>query len=240
MRLPRELRSSITLAHLAAVVAVAIGSTAAFSAIEGWPPDQSFYFVILLMTLVGANVSPLTPAGLVLASVLAILSVGIIVSFIAQVLGPLSLRVYRTNLRSWRLSRMKNHVIMCGYSDTAKVLANRLPRADLLAIVKDQDTSDHLATQGIAVVVGDYTTADVLRRAGIAESRAVIAVSPMDAENAFVCLTAKRLAPRVPVIATVTSEENQEKLNDVGADRIISPALLSADSILRALGPSGA
>ncbi len=238
MRFPGELRSP-TLLHLVAIVAVLVVFTALFSVVEGWPLVESVYFVVLLMTLAGASVNPLTPAGLVLASVLAIVSIVIIVSFLAQVLGPLTLSAYEA-LRLRRLRRMQNHIVMCGYSDTAKVLAGRIPKGELLVVVKDRDASDHLAGRGITVVQGDYTTSEVLRRAGVAESRAVIAVSAVDSENAFVCLTVKKIAPRVPVIATVSSEENQEKLEEVGADTIVSPALLSATSILQSIAPARA
>ncbi len=87
---------------------------------------------------------------------------------------------------------------------------------------------------------GDDTSAEALGRAGVARCRVVIAVSPLDTENAFVCLNFKKLAPNVPVIVTVSSQENKEKLDEVGADHIISPAFLSAKSILEALahGPA--
>ncbi len=233
---PRDLRST-GLYHLLVVAATLVVASVVFSALEGIPLGDGFYFVILLMTLIGANYTPHSAGGLVLASVLALLSVGIILSFMTQVLGPLALETYWVGLRARRVSRMEKHVIVCGYSATAKVLLERLPREGLLFVVKEPEAMEHLAAHGVAAVRGDYASSEVLRRAGVERCSAVIAVSPEDSENAFVCLTAKRLAPHVPVIATVSSQENKEKLEEVGADHIISPALLSAAAIEEALRP---
>ncbi len=236
-----EIRSA-TVKHLLVIVLTVAVGTVAFSSLEGVPIDQSFYVIVLLMTLIGANYTPHSLGGILLSTALAVVSVGIILSFFTQVLAPLSLEFYWTGLKARRLSRMENHIVVCGYSNTAKVLLDRVPKNELLFVVKDPALAKELADQGVAIIEGDYETAEILRKAGVPRSRAVIALSSDDADNAFVCLTAKKLAPGVPVIATVSSEENKEKLNEVGADTIISPALLSASAIVDALRlarPSG-
>lgn len=236
--LPKELRSA-TLLHVLVILATLLLGSLAFSLAEGYPFGSSVYFMIMVMTLIGAGYQPLTAGGMAVAAVVAIVSVGIILSFMTQVLGPVALDVYWRGLRARKVSRMEQHVVVCGFSDTAKVLLHRLPKEGVLFAVKERESMEQLSTEhGVAVVLGDYTTSEVLRKAGVERARAVVAVSDSDAENAFVCLTAKKLAPRVPVIATVSSEENKEKLDEVGADRILSPALLTADSILGLLPPA--
>src|SRR2546427_145421 len=140
-------------------------------------------------------------------------------------------------LRDEVRSATVKHLLVCGYSNTAKILLDRIPKNELLFVVRDPVLAREIADRGVAVIEGDYETAEILRKAGVARSRAVIALSSDDADNAFICLTAKKLAPGVPVIATVSSEENKEKLDEVGADTIISPALLSASAIVDALQP---
>ncbi len=231
-----RLRSS-TFLHVAVILATFLVGSALFALAEGIPVADGAYFMILLMTLIGANYAPHTGAGMAIAAGVAILSVGIILSFMTQVLGPITLDVYWKGLKARRVSRMEHHVVVCGFSDTAKALMSRLRKEEVLFVVKDRDSMEFLSEHGAVAVLGDYTTSEVLRKAGVAKGRAVVAVSPVDSENAFVCLTSKKLAPGVPVIATVSSEENQEKLDEVGADRILSPALLTADSILASLRP---
>ncbi len=231
--IPGELRSK-ALTHLVAILALVVGGTVVFAAVDGQSLGSSFYFIVMVMTLIGAA-NPNTFGGDLVGIVVAVLSVGIILSFMTQILGPAALSAYWEAHRVRKASHMKNHIVLCGYSDTARVLLDRLPTDQVLVVVKDKATADALTERGAAAMQGDYETVDVLRKAGVAESRAVIAASPADAENAFICLTAKQIAREVPVFATVSSQENLEKLRGVQADHIISPALLSADAILRGL-----
>lgn len=235
---PGELRDKAAL-HLLVILAVVVAGTILFALADGQSLADSLYFIVMVMTLIGAQ-NPHTFAGEVVAIVVAVLSVGVILSFMTQILGPAALSEYWERLRTRKVSRMKNHVVLCGFSDTSRALLERLPRDQVLVVVKDKETSDLLAGRGIAVIQGDYESRDVLRQAGVAESRAVVAASEEDSENAFVSLTAKRLAPRIPVIATVKSQENLEKLTDAKADHIISPAMLSAEAVLKSLTPASA
>ena len=186
------------------------------------------------MTLIGANYTPATLAGKALAGVVAVVSVGVILSFMTQVLGPAALHNYWASLKAKKVSRMKNHIVLCGFSDTTRVLLRSLPREQVLVVVKKGETAEALTALGVPVLHGDYE--EILRQAGVAESRVVVAASDEDSENAFIRLSSKHVAPSIPVVATVSSQENQNKLREVKADHMISPALLSAAEILKILG----
>ncbi len=235
---PSELRSK-TLSHLVAILAIVVVGTIVFALVDNQSLANSLYFVVMVMTLIGAA-NPNTFAGEIVGIVVALLAVGVILSFMTQILGPAALTAYWEGHRVRKASRMKNHIVLCGYSDTARVLLNNLPKDQVLVLVKDKATVDELTERGAAAIQGDYETMEVLRKAGVAESRAVIAASEIDSENAFICLTSKKIASRVPVFATVSSQENLEKMREVKADHIISPALLSADAILKGLASTGA
>ncbi len=235
---PGGLRTK-TAVHLVAILVLVVAGTVVFAVVDGQSLGSSFYFIVMVMTLIGAA-NPNTFAGELVGIVVAVLSVGIILSFMTQILGPAALTAYWEAHRVRRASRMKDHIVLCGFSDTARVLLNRLPKDQVLVVVKDKPTADALTEQGAAAIQGDYETTDVLRKAGVEACRAVIAASPEDSENAFICLTSKRIARQVPVFATVSSQENLEKLREVRADHIISPALLSADAILKGLSPGAA
>ena len=231
---PAELRSK-TLSHVAAIVAIVVAGTIVFALVDHQSLADSLYFIVMVMTLIGAA-NPNTFGGEIVGIVVALLAVGVILSFMTQILGPAALAAYWEGHRVRKASHMKNHIVLCGYSDTARVLLNNLPKDQVLVLVKDKATLDELTERGAAAMQGDYETAEVLRKAGVAESRAVIAASEVDSENAFICLTSKRIARQIPVFATVSSQENLEKLREVKADHIISPALLSAEAILKSLG----
>ena len=236
--IPEGLRSKTAL-HFAVILAVVVVGTFAFAWVDGQSLADSFYFIVMVMTLIGAA-NPHTFAGQLVGIAVAVISVGVILSLMTQVLGPAALTAYWEGHRLRRVSRMKDHIVICGSSDTARVLLRRLPKDQVIAVVKDKGAYDALTEAGVPTLEGDYETAEVLRKAGVAESRAVIAASQEDSENAFICLTSKKIARQVPVFVTVSSQENADKLKEVRADHIISPALLSADAILRDLHASRA
>lgn len=233
--IPKELRSK-TVTHVAAILATVVVGTIVFSIVDGQSLGSSLYFIVMVMTLIGAA-NPQTFAGDVVAIVVAVISIGVLVSFMTQVLGPAALAQYWERHRFRKASRMKDHIVLCGYSATARAVIERMPKDRLVVLVKDKAVADTLVTAGTAAIAADYETAEALRQAGVGASRAVIAASTDDAENAFVCLTSKKLAPAVPVLALVSSEENAAKLEEVHADHIIAPALLGATAILDALRP---
>ena len=235
---PAELRSKTAL-HLAIILAVVVVGTVVFAAVDGQSLADSFYFVVMVMTLIGAA-NPHTFAGQLVGIAVAVVSVGVILSLMTQVLGPAALTAYWEGHRLRKVSRMKDHIVLCGSSDTARVLLRHLPKDQVIAVVKDREAYEALSEAGVTALEGDYETAEVLRKAGVAESRAVIAASKQDSENAIICRTAKKIAHQVPVFVTVSSQENVDKLKEVHADHIISPALLSADAILRDLKASRA
>ncbi len=234
--IPRELRSK-AVTHLAAILLLVLVGTLVFAWVDGQSLGSALYFIVMVMTLIGAA-NPNTFAGELVGIVVAVLAVGVILSFMTQILGPAALTAYWEGHRVRKASRMKNHIVLCGSSDTARVLLRQLPKDEVLVVVKDKATADALAERGSAALQGDYETLEVLRKAGVEACRAVIAASSVDSENAFICLTSKQIARQVPVFATVSSQENLEKLREVKADQIISPAILSADAILRGLGAS--
>jgi voltage-gated potassium channel len=234
--LPAELRSK-TLLHLGAILATIVVGTIVFSFVDSETLGDSLYYIVMVMTLIGAQ-NPRTFGGQIIGIVVAVISVGVLVSFMTQILGPAALAQYWEGHRFRRVSRMKDHIVLCGNSATARALISRIPKDRLVVVVKDHAVADSLVASGVVAIAGDYETAETLRRAGIESSRAVIAASIEDSENAFVCLTSKTVAPSVPVLALVSTEENVAKLEEVRADHIIAPALLGATEVLKVLPPS--
>lgn len=67
---------------------VSIG-TEVMHVLEGWSYVDSFYFISFVATTQGPNLTPKTDVGKIFASVIAFVSVGVVVSALVFVLGPL-------------------------------------------------------------------------------------------------------------------------------------------------------
>jgi voltage-gated potassium channel len=75
-------------------------------------------------------------------------------------------------------------------------------------------------------VEGDAADDEVLKRAGIDRAAALIAVTPTDAINTFIVLSARGLMPNLYIVARADTLQNEAKLIRAGASKVVSPHVL--------------
>ena len=88
----------------------------------------------------------------------------------------------------------------------------------------DNDPARAAAAEGSAhVVLGDATTDEVLKEAGIERARVLVTTLNTDADNLFVTLTARSLRQDLFIVARARVESSEAKLAQAGADRVVNP-----------------
>ena len=103
------------------------------------------------------------------------------------------------------ISRLQQHVIVCGYGRNGNQAANILKAHNVPFIVVEKD--EHLVQRvdeentGIIRLAGDATDDDVLKAAGVERARALITTLPVDAQNVFIVLSARSLNPKLKIIS---------------------------------------
>jgi len=70
---------------------------------------------------------------------------------------------------------------------------------------------------------GNASSDDVLREAGIAKAKGLIATLASDADNLFLILSAKSLNARLHLAARVDEEASEQKMRRAGADFVFAP-----------------
>ena len=85
------------------------------------------------------------------------------------------------------------------------------------------------------IVVGNPNDLEVLRQAGAAQARAILALSRDDNENAFVVLAMRELAPEVKTVVAVRDPRNLASIKRVHPDLIFSPQILGGELLAMAL-----
>jgi voltage-gated potassium channel len=73
--------------------------------------------------------------------------------------------------------------------------------------------------EGYLVLLGEASDNSVLEEAGIRRTRGLVAAVDSDADNVFVGLSARKLNPKLHIVARASSD----KLETAGADRTLSP-----------------
>ncbi len=200
--------------------------------IEGASFFDAIYMTTITITTVGyAETIPLSAAGRAFTMFLLItswLTYAFVITRITQFVISGELNQYFKNRKLMRdISRLQDHVIVCGYGRNGNQAANILTAHNVPFIVVEKD--EHLVQRvdaegnGIIRLEGDATDDDVLRAAGVERARALITTLPLDAQNVFIVLSARSLNPRLKIISRASEATSVAKLKKAGADNVIMP-----------------
>jgi voltage-gated potassium channel len=219
------------LTYAAALLALVFaGGTLGYHLIEGagwWP---SFYMTVITLTTVGyGEVFPLSPAGEVFTVALLLTGLGLILLVATEMARSVLAGELRQVLGQARRSRMieklSGHEIVCGWGRMGQAVAEELRRGarPFAVIERNPDKVRRLQELGVNVVAGDATSEAVLRSAGVARARGLVACLNDDAHNVYTVLTARALNPALFIVARATEEGAEARILQAGANRAVNP-----------------
>lgn len=82
---------------------------------------------------------------------------------------------------------------------------------------------------------GDATHEETLLEAGIEKAKGLVSVVSSDAENVYICLTARGLNPRLYILSRAEDEASERKLLRAGANKVILPYILGGRRMVQAI-----
>lgn len=138
--------------------------------------------------------------------------------------------------RVWEKWRMKTiqqnlqgHVVVCGYGTSGSEAVSELVRrgADprTIVVIDQNQAALRVARDcGATVMEGDATRNVALEAVQVAHAKAVIVSAGRDDTSILIVLTARRLAPHIPISVVIRSEDNEAIAQQAGADTVINPA----------------
>ena len=239
---------------LLAVVSVifAIGSTYVLTQITGNFYVAGYYTISALFDAVGVDesgvlgtlVQPYTPAfyavvGIsIIDGVIKIAIVGFVIASLINVIGHLDIR---TRLALLSSHKMKNHYVICGYSDLAEKIAEELKthKVPFLVIEKDQERAELVHELGYRILHEDFTLRTSLQNAALERAKGVLFLTESDYENMLGVLAAKHVYANVPIIVRAEQTSTITKLHRAGAVLCIVPELLAGIDIGYAVAKGG-
>ena len=240
-RTRRELRSFTRrlVILLVAVAGLIVLGTFAFVVTEGTSVGYSFVWTLDTVTTLGAIQDPHRAAGQVVVVLLEIFGIGTLFYGLATVAEFFVSGQLSGLLEERRTQRMidsySDHVIVCGFGRVGRQVARDLQRAGISHVAIDAEPlhRETAETMGVRFVESYAADDEVLLGAGIERARAVIACVDSDADNIFITLTARELAPEILIVARASAEDSEKKLLRAGADRVISPYKTSGSEMVR-------
>ncbi|MFZ5846997.1 potassium channel family protein [Nocardioides pakistanensis] len=202
--------------------------------------DAIYYTTVTLSTTGYGDISPFsTQARLVNAFVITPLRVAFLVLLIGttiEVLASQGREMFR--VARWR-KHMQDHVVVIGYGTKGRsavdtLVNNGVGKESIVIVDPSQAALGDAHADGIAVVTGDATRREVLRRAGVQRARQVIITTNRDDSTVLCALNVRQLNPDTYVVAAVREQNNVPLVRQSGADSVIT----SSDAVGRLLGLS--
>lgn len=225
-----------------AVAGALLLGTVGFHLIEGWSLVDSLYVSAQTVTTVGfGDLAPRTTAGRLFATGFMVFGVGVVLygltNAVHSIVQSELVAAFGQRRFSRKMSKMRNHFIICGAGRVGSHLVRDLKEAGELFIVIERDPQKvaELTAQGVAVLVRDATLEESLRDAGVEHARGLAACLPDDADNVYVVLTARDLSSKVHIVARAAQEQAEVKLLRAGANRVIAPTIIGGHRMATAL-----
>ena len=200
--------------------------------------DALYYTTVTLSTTGYGDITPVTDSArltnALLVTPMRFLFVLVLVGTTIQVLTERSRDQFK--VARWR-SRVKDHVIICGYGTKGRsairsLVQRGLQRDKIVVIESDHEAAEAATAAGLAVVHGSSASDAVLKEAAVEVASAVIIGVDRDDTAVLTTLTVRQLAPHVTIVAAVREGENADLLTQSGANSVIT----SSDAAGRLLG----
>ena len=217
---------------IAAIVVVFLAGTVGYMMIEGWSSSEALYMTIITISTVGfQEVRPLSDGGRVFTGILILCGIMLIaagVNFIfSSIIEGTFVEVIRRQRMEKKVSKMKDHFIICGLGVVGEDIVQEFIHAEAKFVIveKEREVLQRFLNEypKMPYVIGDATHDDELKSAGIEKARGIIAAIGNDADNLYICLTARSLNPRLRIISRVLDSSSTAKLTKAGADYVFSP-----------------
>lgn len=240
-QIPTVARRSLRYAALAIFIAIIFGATG-FYLIEGFSLLDSIYLATETVTTVGyGDLSPKTAPGRIFAIFFMLIGGGTVLyalTSLVQALIQSELFSILNNRRKLKeMQKLSNHFIICGAGRVGRRIIRSLvnQKIPFVVIERDEKKVAEFIETGDFVIIGDATSEELLRRAGVDRANGLATCLADDAANVYVVLTARGMNEKLHIVARAVEEEAEPKLIRAGASRVVAPTIIGSQTMARAL-----
>ena len=237
--------SPLQIASLSSIAGVGVYGTVGsyalreeFTGIGSWP-DAVYYVIVTFSTVGYGDITPATPtARWFSVSIIVFGSAAFTVAIGSLIVPAIENRMAAAfgNMTASELNLLEDHVLVLGYGDITESLLEELDgEVEVVVVTPDADVASDLDDEGVNVLTDDPTDEEALRDARIHEARGVVVATRDDAEDVLAILAAKKVNPEARIVAAANHGKHVDKLEQVGADEVISPMLIGGRLLGRSI-----
>jgi CPA2 family monovalent cation:H+ antiporter-2 len=118
---------------------------------------------------------------------------------------------------------LRHHAVLCGHGRVGSVIARALERRGFKYLVVEQDRVkvEELRARGIPAIYGDAANEAVLEQVGLETARVLVLAIPDPPAARHALEYAKRVNPRIEVVARTHSDAERAQLLNLGARQAV-------------------
>lgn len=205
------------------------------------PIPDALYFTVGMLTGAGGHeeVAEQAPVAIkVFTAFMMLVGAGVIGVFYA-LLNDLVLGSHFHQV--WRAVQLpqRNHYIVCGLGGVGFQIAKQLKQGGHEVVAIERDPHSRFVNGAralkIPVIFDDASSPDVLNSIHISTALGLLAVTSHDTDNLEIALTAKSLAPKLPIVVRNQDPDFSRQVQQVFEfERVMSPTDLAAPSFAAA------
>ncbi|EJU09038.1 MULTISPECIES: potassium channel family protein [Sphingomonadaceae] len=189
-----------------------------------------FYFTMISITTTGfGDIAPVSDKSRLIEAVI-VTPIRFAVIFIF--VGTAYNYFIKHSWESWRMKRIQerlsDHVVVLGFGVSGsqavqELIARGTDPACIVVVDPSAGRLRHAEQQGCNVLEGDATRDETLAAVRIDAARTILVSAGRDDTSILIVLTARHLAPGVPITVVVRADDNELLARQAGADNVINP-----------------
>ncbi|WP_024795489.1 potassium channel family protein [Tomitella biformata] len=189
--------------------------------------DALYHATVSVTTTGFGDISPVSEsARLVNTLVITPLRMAFLVVLVGTTIEVLTERSRQAlKIQRWR-RKLRDHTVVVGYGTKGRSAVDALtgdgvPPGEIVVVDTDAAVLEKATHAGLVTVLGSGSKSDVLKLAGAQRASAIIVAASRDDTAVLVTLTARELAPKAKIVASVREAEYVHLLEQSGADSVV-------------------
>ncbi len=130
---------------------------------------------------------------------------------------------------------LTGHVVVVGYGRVGNHIVTVLERLQVPYLIVEQDASkaSDFRKSGLPTLLGDAANSEILTHAELDQASALVVTVPDETVTELVVITARALAPNLPIIVRAATTTGLQRLAHHGARYVIHPEMEGGLEIVR-------
>jgi voltage-gated potassium channel len=232
------------LAWISVAIALAYGVCGSFflrhefNNIKTWT-DAAYFTMVTYSTVGYGDMFPITQHAKFFTVSMILVGLGSFATTFTFLIGPMienRLKGVLTVMK--KLNNIKNHVILCGYTNLSCALIKQFEKKGISFIILENSIDKRAEIEEKYITVpGNTFEKETFINAQINTAKTVITAFENDSDNILTLLTVKEILEEsgnkvTKLISRIDYEENIAKAKKLGAAKIVSPTKMAANSIM--------